>query len=415
MMKRALALALSAALALGCLSGCQSKTGNGAAPDKAEAVEFTVPESVDVDNMEEPYPDLCGMSGDTVVATVDGQELTVAQLLYWMAYSADSLQTYIGYYGESELPWDLEVSDGLTLAQSVKDRALDTAALYAVLPEKAAEAGITQLSEGFEEGLQTQMETLSEQLGGEDMRRLYFFSSPMTMEIYASLCQSEDYNDQLQEYLFGEGGARYPSGDEVRDYVENDLGLYSVKHILLMTVDPSTREPLDDETVAEKRKTGEDILARIRASDDPASLFDELMNEYSEDTGLAYSPDGYLGVAPGDMVAPFEEASLALAPGQISDIVESEFGYHIIQRLPLEVDTDEYRAQYVREQMSQLQQAWTEDANLETNGYYDQIDAQTFYAALQVLRDAIDEIIFPNEAEPEADSAAGSSAAGSDG
>ena len=82
------------------------------------------------------------------------------------------------------------------------------------------------------------------------------------------------------------------------------------KHILIRTVDDSG-EPLPEEEQAAARATAEDLLAQIRAADDPIATFDQLMNENSEDPGLTSYPDGYLAV-PGDMLQEFEDASLAL-------------------------------------------------------------------------------------------------------
>ena len=66
--------------------------------------------------------------------------------------------------------------------------------------------------------------------------------------------------------------------------------------------------------------------------------FDELMNEKSEDGGLITAPRGYYFL-PGEMVQPFEESVLSLGDGEMSpELVESDFGYHIILRLPMNPD-----------------------------------------------------------------------------
>ena len=47
--------------------------------------------------------------GDTVVAQVGDVDITAAELLYWVAYSADSMLSYYStYFGITELPWDTE-------------------------------------------------------------------------------------------------------------------------------------------------------------------------------------------------------------------------------------------------------------------------------------------------------------------
>jgi len=60
--------------------------------------------------------------------------------------------------------------------------------------------------------------------------------------------------------------------------------------------------------------------------------FDELMWEFSIDPGTAMFPGGYT-FGRGEMIPEFEDAAFALAVGEISEIVPSVFGYHIIKRV----------------------------------------------------------------------------------
>jgi hypothetical protein len=84
---------------------------------------------------------------------------------------------------------------------------------------------------------------------------------------------------------------------------------------------------------AEKRTKAEEILNRARSGED----FVKLANEFSEDPGNMGAdgkPQGglYKDVTKGRMVAPFEQAALALEPGQVApQLVETEFGFHIIK------------------------------------------------------------------------------------
>jgi parvulin-like peptidyl-prolyl isomerase len=75
------------------------------------------------------------------------------------------------------------------------------------------------------------------------------------------------------------------------------------------------------------RSQAEDILKRVRAGED----FAKLAEQYSSDPG-SKTKGGDLGwFGRGQMVKPFEDAAFSLQPGQISDVVESDFGYHIIK------------------------------------------------------------------------------------
>jgi parvulin-like peptidyl-prolyl isomerase len=108
-----------------------------------------------------------------------------------------------------------------------------------------------------------------------------------------------------------------------------------VRHILLLTMDTATHAPLSDDQVKAKKKQIDDILKRARAGED----FANLAKEYSEDPGSKDNggelpPFARASADPSHaMVLEFETAAFSLTNNQISDVITTQFGYHIIKLL----------------------------------------------------------------------------------
>lgn len=397
-MKRFGALALCAALSLSLLAGCKSGDPAGSSSDRSSSSSSgsssqTEEPTLDLTGVTDPYLATAGVAGNTVVAQAGGVDITAAQWLQWAASYADQYAQYFG----SDLPWDQDDGSG-TMEDAIKEAALQMAQLYALLPGEAAREGVavddSQLAKD-----EANLDKMAEDLGGDEMAQHYLWQIPLTRQSYLDMRLSAMASGAIQEARYGENGARRPTDAQVLAYATDELGIaYRVKHILLTTVDTSKPltdedgkqtgeyEPLDEATVAEKRKLAEDILAQLEGSSDPVALFDDLMHQYSEDTGLSSNPDGY-DAQEGQMVEPFEKASLALKEGEFSGIVESAFGYHIILRLP--IIADNYRDDYVTYLMTQDNEKLLDSDPAATNEVYDSMDLKAFYENLTALRNTV--------------------------
>jgi len=112
-----------------------------------------------------------------------------------------------------------------------------------------------------------------------------------------------------------------------------------VRHILI-----KTNELVDD---AEANKRLLALKARIADGDDFAAL----ARAHSDDKGSALKGGSLDWVGPGDLVKPFEEAMVKLGINEVSDPVQTQFGWHIIQVLGRENkdDSSEFKKNLVRE------------------------------------------------------------------
>jgi hypothetical protein len=283
---------------------------------------------------------------EEVVMIVDNTEINWGEYFSWLYMSAIQTEQYfsaMATYGV-EMNWaDVYASDaeGRTYAEIATDGA-----------ESTLKQILTYIGYADSQGITANAETLSSIANQRASDKISCVGEDGTEEDFlaylASIYRSEDaynrtnlasyINQQALEDLYGEDYSKV-TDEQAISYLEDNGYMYA-SHILLSTIDLSTGEALDDETVAAKKAQAQEIVAELQAIEDTDELvarFNELKDEYCEDTGKSYYPTGYV-FQDGTMVTEFEDACKALDEYQVSDIVESSYGYHIIIRLPFDPD-----------------------------------------------------------------------------
>jgi len=128
-------------------------------------------------------------------------------------------------------------------------------------------------------------------------------------------------NVKARKYIEGVSKSwRVPDSTDAEGFYNNGRVL-AASHILLLT------QGLPDSAKATARKKMDAIRAQVTTAN-----FGDLASKNSQDPG-SKGKGGSLGTfARGAMVPPFEQGLLALKPGEISPVVETQYGYHIIRR-----------------------------------------------------------------------------------
>ena len=312
--------------------------------DGSEESEETAAEAVPAQVLDYEAMYAC-IDPDEVVMTVNGREITWTEYYYWLSYYAEYIQYYMdmySYYGMTYRWTDPADAEGtLTLADSVILDAENHVGMICVIEDFAEENGVSLSAEEQQE-LEDALKADIADFCGEDATEEDFEKAlqeeHLTLDLYKKFNRASMLYQANFKWLYGLNGEKVSDEDALRFLEEN--GYMHASHILFMTVDASTREELDEETVADKKARAEETAAELQAISDPEELlkrFSELKAEYCEDTGKYQYPDGYVFLS-GTMVEEFENACLALEDYQVSDPILSAYGYHILLRLPPDPD-----------------------------------------------------------------------------
>jgi peptidyl-prolyl cis-trans isomerase C len=205
-----------------------------------------------------------------------------------------------------------QILDQLIQVQLLQTKATDAdKAAGKALAEKRFEEAKTRL--GSDEALNRQL-TL---MGATREEMLAKWIESATAEAVLKRELKVSVTDADAKKFFDDNPARFEEPEMVR-----------ASHILLNTIDPKTHSELTEDQKTAKHKEMEGLLKRARAGED----FAKLAKEYSEDPG-SKDKGGEYTFPRGQMVPvpEFEAAAFSLSTNQVSDIVTTQFGYHIIK------------------------------------------------------------------------------------
>lgn len=339
---------------------------------------------------------------DTVM-TVNGTAVGFDEYMAGLSQAVSELENLYKSYSGTTVDWDgkFMFDDTTTNLDWCLKRAGQQVARYRVVEQKAKELGVT-LTDEQESGIDEQIESIKEQYVTSDDKadtqlKAFFATYGYTEDSYRERRRLNYLYTDLFTELYGEKGSKL-SEEKVQAYAKENNYITSA-HILFLTSETvtgedgkSTSKELSDEKKAEKKAKAEELCAELKAiTDDSArwTRFKELMNEYSEDTGLAQFPEGYC-FTKGSMVTEYDDASRALKEYEVSDVVESQFGYHVIMRLPTKgTDLVSYSNGYQQSVVPLTYLAapvefdsdiadWASGAKIEYTKLYDSIDFSQF-------------------------------------
>jgi hypothetical protein len=269
------------------------------------------------------------ISPDTVILTVNSTPVYWPEFHFWLNY----IEKYYRSYRDIEkiTDWNAE-QNGMKLKEFFLSNAVGYAVKDRAIEAKAKELGIT-LTEADQAEVKKKRDSDIKIYGTSEYIRIVC-SMYGSVDVYNYLTQIDYLGNYLFERVYGAKGEKC-TNEKVSDYVKT-AGLMCAKSIFLSKTGADGKA-LSEARQAERQKVLADILNQLDATKTPETLFDTLMDKYSEDREGSLYPDGRLFVA-GGVGEEFEGAYLKLEEGRYSRIVKAPDGWYVIMRMPISPD-----------------------------------------------------------------------------
>ena len=320
-MKKFAAILLALVLALGCLTGCGSK------------------------------------KGDTVMS-VDGTDVSFDEFMYYLKTSATTLTKYYQSSTGGGVDWDgVCIYDKTkTNAEWCVNEALYNAAQACVIMSKGKSMNCLPTDEQLKT-LEDNISAIRKNYEDQDDPDAAFTAAlndqGFTLDSFKAVNKVNFTLSNIFASLYGENGEKV-SDEILKGYIDKN-GFMTSAHILFKTTEEvkgedgqTTEKDISDSAKAEKKAKAEKLAKELKAIKDDEKRkekFLEYMKNDSEDPGKESYPNGYC-FTDGAMVQEYTDATKALKDYEVSDVVESKFGYHIIMRLPTTASDVDINNQY---------------------------------------------------------------------
>ncbi len=375
-MKKVIMMFLTFSLVIGLFAGCGNNESKDATGTDAAGTDAAVNENgestgeTDETGEEAPTNKDPENFNDEVVFEVGEHDIMLSRVNF-LLYQIKSY--YETYYGPTV--WDMQATEDQTVEEFVRNDIKNVSVRLAVVEDMAAEKGIELTEEeiqSYKEQANQFFNTLDQEaidkygLSHETIEAL-ILSQGLSQKVYEEETADFEYDkDRVQSEL--EADEKYQAIMDAG--VDHYYDTVTARHILIKTVDDSG-QPLSDEEKAEARAKIEDLLEQAKNGAD----FAELATENTEDPGSA-DKGGEYTFGRGKMVPEFEEAAFGLEEGEISDVIETSYGYHIIKLETKNASTDDQIAQ-AEQDIENIRQSLIDKQRMEEfdSIYQDYLDA----------------------------------------
>ncbi len=206
--------------------------------------------------------------------------------------------------------------------------------------EKIAKDNDINLTQSEEDELEKEKQEFISKKGGKIKFYEFLYENRTNEKAYDKIARLEKLYTKVYNELYASGKKYDLTEKEIKAAkVTYESEYKKARQIFLLTVDPTTKKDLSASVIEQKKLLAETIRKELNESSD----FDEYIKKYSDDA-IDKDPPYDMYFKDGQMIKEVEETVNELEVGEISQVVKSSYGFHIIKRDALD---DEFFNKYL--------------------------------------------------------------------
>lgn len=268
------------------------------------------------------------ISGNKTVITVEGIEYTKNDYMMYLRLAKTSLFDE----NTTRLPkatlntiidTDTNLSTESYLRQKIEEKLKIAGAI-----EKIARENDIYLTDEEIASLNKEKEEYIASLGGKFNFYKFLYENRTDEKAYDKIAKLEKLYQKVYDELYASGKKNDLTEKEIKNSkLEYEIEYKKARQIFLVTVDPNTKKDLATSVIEQKKLLAETIRKELNETSD----FNEYIKKYSDDA-IGKEPPYDMYFKAGQMIEEVEDTVNELEVNEISQVVKSKYGYHIIKR-----------------------------------------------------------------------------------
>lgn len=274
-----------------------------------------------------------------VVLTVNEDEYTKSDfMIYFYSVKYDYFGEKADKVSDDNMKIIVNDEDDTTLGEYLKEKTLTELKTASAIREYALKNNI-ELDNSDRKEMKIEKLKYIKSIGGNSKFKKFLKNNDSTEKSYDFMAETDKLYEKILKKLYSEGKRKDLNEEELNQAKENyGKEYFKIEQVILTVIDPKTKKSLSDTEINQKSILANTIFDLSKSGTD----FDELVRKYSE-AAIDKEPPYYEYYKVGQLLTELEETIVKLENNEISEVIQTDYAFHIIKKLELDDSKyDEY-------------------------------------------------------------------------